>query len=103
MGFLLYGTLEFVIPEALIFDLEGHWGAQQIATLYNEGIVTGDKEGLRLKDTISRAEFVTLMVRALGLEIKAYNDEFTDVTSYNWYASYIATAFDAGLKHLFKL
>jgi len=90
-------TEEPEIPETVLPELEGHWGAKQIMTLYNDGIVTGDKTGLRLKDTISRAEFVTLMVRALGLEVKEYTGTFNDVTSYNWYANYIATAFDAGL------
>lgn len=88
---------EPIIPEALKSELEGHWGAQQISALYNDGIITGDKEGLRLKDTISRAEFTTLVVRALGLEIKEYDGAFSDVTSYNWYADYIATAYNAGL------
>ncbi len=86
------------VTEAPVFpELEGHWGAQQIMALYNDGIITGDKEGIRLKDTISRAEFVTLIVRAIGLEIKEYEGEFNDVGSYDWYSDYISTAFDAGL------
>ena len=85
------------IPENIADEIDGHWGKEQIKALYKDGVIKGDSEGLRLMDTISRAEFTALMVRALGLQTKEYKNTFTDVGSQNWYASCIATAYDAGL------
>ena len=85
------------VPTNIAKELKGHWGEDEITSLYKSGIVTGDANGLRLKDSISRAEFVALIVRALGLGISEYNNTFFDVDFKDWHASYIATAYDAGL------
>ncbi len=86
-----------VIPSNIEKELEGHWGNKQITALYADGIITGDSEGLRLKDTITRAEFTALIVRALGLEVKDYKGTFTDVSATDWSAGYIAAAYEAGI------
>ena len=84
------------VPSNITKELEGHWGEEEITSLYKAGIVTGDTTGLRLKDGISRAEFVTLMVRALNMDLQVYDNNFTDVDENNWYTPYVATAYDAG-------
>lgn len=85
------------IPQAIAKELDGHWGKEQIVSLYNDKIITGDNEGLRLSDSISRAEFTTLVVRALNLESAEYDASFGDVKSEDWFAGYIATAYKKGL------
>lgn len=90
-------TVEPVIPSAVESELIGHWGKEQITALFTDGIITGDSEGLRLKDTITRAEFTALVVRALGVEAKGYNGAFDDVPTTDWYAGYIATAYEMGI------
>ena len=60
-------------------------------------IVTGDDNGLRLKDSISRAEFVALLVRALNLETTGNTVEFTDVSDADWYAQYVKIASSNGI------
>lgn len=80
------------IPSNIYRELENHWGSEEIKSLYEKGIITGDSEGLRLKDNISRAEFTALIVRALGLDTVEYNGEFDDVTQDIWCADIIATA-----------
>jgi len=80
------------ISENIADELDGHWGAEQIKALYGNGIITGDGEGLRLKDNISRAEFTALVVRALDLESVKYSGEFSDFSADEWYADVIATA-----------
>ncbi|MBR5518014.1 MAG: S-layer homology domain-containing protein, partial [Clostridia bacterium] len=90
-------STEVTVPSNIVKELDGHWGEDEISSLYKAGIVTGDAEGLRLKDSISRAEFVTLVVRTLGLETVDYNNTFLDVDSADWHAPYIATAYSMGL------
>ena len=89
--------MEVNIPAVISNELNGHWGEKEISSLYKDGIVTGDANGLRLKDNISRAEFVTLIVRALELDMSEYSNSFLDVDVKDWHAGYIATAYDAGL------
>ena len=85
------------VPLNIAKELDGHWGEEEITSLYKAGIVTGDANGLRLKDSISRAEFVALVVRTLNLEFSEYGNTFLDVDSDDWYAPYIATAYGMGL------
>lgn len=76
-------------------ELENHWAKSEITALYNDGIVTGISDtSLGLDNPITRAEFVTLMVRALGLDINKYDNSFSDVNKDDWYADYIQTAYD---------
>lgn len=85
------------VPSNVAKELDGHWGEAEITSLYKSGIVTGDTVGLRLKDSISRAEFTALVVRALNLETAEYNNAFIDIDSDDWYAPYVAIAYSAGL------
>ena len=85
------------IPSNIANELKGHWGEVPIKSLYEDGIITGDNKGLRLKDSISRAEFTALIIRALKLETAEYKDTFTDIDKSDWYAPYIAAAYENGL------
>ena len=85
------------IPSNIYNEIVGHWGGELIVGLYQGGVITGDDNGLRLRDSISRAEFTTLMVRALGAEATTAEDTFSDVKSTDWYSGYIATAYKMGL------
>ncbi|MCG0239405.1 MAG: S-layer homology domain-containing protein [Firmicutes bacterium] len=66
------------------------------------GIVKGDPSGdYRLNDPITRAEMVTVLVRARGDEDKAAllqgAQPFSDVAGNAWYSGYIAYAKNAGI------
>ncbi len=79
-------------------EISGHWAETEIAKLYNEGIIEGKDNGtFGINDNITRAEFVTLLVRAMQLDIPEYNNEFSDVSKDDWYAGYIAAAFQNGI------
>ena len=84
-------------PSFVEKELDGHWGAEQIKELCANGVITGDGDSLRLKDTITRAEFTALVVRAMGIDKKDYEGTFTDVNTSDWSSSFIAAAYDAGL------
>ncbi|WP_145321596.1 glycosyl hydrolase 53 family protein [Paenibacillus xylanexedens] len=51
---------------------------------------------IRASEDITRAEFASLLVRALGVESSTSNP-FADVKSTQWYAGDVAAAFNAGL------
>lgn len=80
--------------EAPFRDLEqAQWAAEYIQGLYNDGIVNGKEEGLfHPMDTVTREEFVKMLVLSLGLEPVELALEFEDVEPVEWYAPYIACA-----------
>ncbi len=73
-------------------EIKGHWAEAEIKSLLEDGVVTGKDDTLGLADSVTRAEFVTMLVRALGLEQADYDGAFSDVAEGSWYAGYIATA-----------
>ncbi len=75
-------------------ELEGHWAEDNIRELIKLNIVKGSDDGLQLDNSISRAEFAALIIRALKMEESTYNNLFADVSKDAWYANVIQTAFD---------
>lgn len=62
------------------------------------GIIYGDTDGnLRLDDTLTRAETVTIICRLLNVEGDASECMFTDVEKDFWAAGHITAAFQNGL------
>lgn len=78
-------------------ELAGHWAETEISALLDQGIVKGDGGTLNLGGEISRAEFLALLIRALGLEESPYQGGAADVAPEDWYAGIIQTALDRGL------
>ncbi|MDR0406327.1 MAG: S-layer homology domain-containing protein, partial [Clostridiales bacterium] len=78
-------------------ELDGHWGEAEIRALIEMGIVTGWDGSLHLTDRTTRAEFLTLLLRATDTPPTEYKDCFADVSAGDWYADYIQAAFDLGI------
>ncbi|MDP5275283.1 cadherin-like beta sandwich domain-containing protein [Chengkuizengella axinellae] len=79
-------------------DTEGHWANDIIKKLVSKQILSGDDQGNFNPDTgITRAEFATLIVKTLELELSDSNTGFNDVSTESWYAPYIKAARDAGI------
>lgn len=78
-------------------EIKGHWAENEISFLYENEIVKGNGNSLNLKQEVSRAEFIALMVRALEIPLKDYKEAFSDVDSKDWYAKEIQAALDVGL------
>lgn len=80
------------------FDVEikDHWAEAEIKSLLNDGVVTGKEGTLGLADSVTRAEFVTMLVRALDLDMAECDGAFSDVAKDSWYAGYLATARENG-------
>jgi len=79
-------------------ELQTHWGQLEITALVEKGIVNGvSEESLGLKQSVTRAQFAAMLVRALDIETVTYSGEFGDVKAGEWYADVLATVKKAGI------
>ena len=86
-------------PAAVFNDLgKVAWAQEAINALAAKGIVKGIGGGnFAPAKTVTRAEFVTMLVRSLDLENTATTTVFSDVKQGVWYTDTIAAAVNAGL------
>ena len=71
------------------------WFNEAVSTMANGGYITGYDDGsFGGERNISRAEFVTMLVRFVG--VKEAECSFTDIPKDHWAYDYIATAIAAG-------
>ena len=78
-------------------DISGHENQSAIEALTSRSIINGYEDGTFHPDsTMTRAEFATIIVKALGL-IPESNGVFTDIATTSWYAPYIGTANGYGI------
>ncbi|MCF6096902.1 S-layer homology domain-containing protein [Thermovorax subterraneus] len=79
-------------------EVSFEWAKDAVEVLGGAGIVTGvDGTHFEPGRAVTRAEFVTLMVKALGLEPKTgRKGQFKDVKEDAWYANAVYTAADWG-------
>ncbi len=76
---------------------QSHENRTAILTLAARGIITGRGAGRFAPDeTMTRAEFAAIVVRALGLTPRA-GGAFSDVPASAWYAPYVGTAAQFGI------
>lgn len=79
-------------------DIKGHWAENEINTLAGDGIVNGVGDNMfEPNRSISRAEFVTLTVKAFKITEGSYDGSFSDVASNAWYASAVGKALESGI------
>lgn len=79
-------------------DLEGYWAQDMINNMGARLIVKGTDDNMYEPELdITRAEFATMTVRALGLLPGTEPSRFWDVDSNEWYNGYIQTATEYGL------
>jgi hypothetical protein len=79
-------------------DVVNHWAKDAINDMGSRMVVTGVGNNNYAPDrSMTRAEFATIMVRALGLEPGTGTSGFSDVTAADWYSGYIKTAASYGI------
>ncbi|RUT33636.1 S-layer homology domain-containing protein [Paenibacillus zeisoli] len=79
-------------------DIKGHWAEATISKMASHLLVNGitdAKFGPQLN--ITRAEFTSLVVRALGLSDSAGTSSFNDVKPSDWFYKEVGIAVSAGL------
>lgn len=72
------------------------WALEPIDGLVENGIVAKDVN-FRPNDNVKREEYVKMLVMAFGLHDENANCDFADVSEDDWYYSYVASAYQAGI------
>ncbi|MCY7562778.1 S-layer homology domain-containing protein [Paenibacillus macerans] len=81
-------------------DIGGSPAAEHIQALASKFIIEGTSAGKFLPNgNLTRAEFTSLLVRALGLKAHGTAARFGDVKTTDWFAEDIAAANEAGIIH----
>ena len=84
------------LPTSSLNDISNHWAVERINNLVARGAIKGYPDNTFQPDnTITRAEFTTVVVKAFNLT-NSNGKVFTD-TSGHWAKDYIATATAAGI------
>ncbi|MCC3259702.1 S-layer homology domain-containing protein, partial [Paenibacillus polymyxa] len=87
-----------VLADKKFKDLENHWAQKDVEMMANKLIVKGVQPDIfEPNRAITRAEFVALLVRGLGMQEKPLPKHFTDIKEDAWYAGSVGAAIDAGL------
>ena len=78
-------------------DIQYHKDKAAIEALASREIINGKSENcFEPENTMTRAEFATIIARGLGLPQKS-NGIFDDVTENDWFYSYVNTAYSYGI------
>ncbi len=97
---VLVGTGDYEAPEMkdviLFDDVEEHWAKDSILAMAAMGYAKGSDGLFRPNDNISRAEFVSLLVRVLAIENENTASNFADVKNEDWFAKDVAAAAEKG-------
>lgn len=79
-------------------DIETHWAKEAITDMGERLVLNGvGNENFEPNREITRAEFATIMIKALGLKPELANEPFHDIQNNAWYADYIAIASEYGI------
>ena len=88
---------QLTAPGTTFPDIAAHKNQTAIEALASRGIINGKETGLfEPNDNMTRAEFATIAVKALGLPAKT-GGTFTDVNPLAWHAGYVGTATAYGI------
>ena len=80
------------------FDTYGHWSEDEVKVLASEKIVNGvSASRFAPNSKITRAEFLTLCLKAIGEETGSKITGFSDVSDGDWFAAVISKAEKLGL------
>jgi len=77
---------------------EEHWAYSYVGRLSRNGYINGyEDNSFKPESNITRAEFVSIIIRSFALEDVAASCSFMDVSSESWYYPTIASAFSKGI------
>ncbi|MED1790586.1 S-layer homology domain-containing protein [Brevibacillus laterosporus] len=92
----LTGTFALATFKKTFRDMYGHWARHDVELLANKLMIYGQSSNYFVPEQpITRAEFVAMVIRALG-EQEGSGSRFSDVYSSAWYAGAVETARSRG-------
>ncbi|WMT41205.1 S-layer homology domain-containing protein [Paenibacillus sp. D2_2] len=84
-------------------DVANHWSKHAVNDMGSRMVIAGTGDNMFSPDLdITRAEFVAIIVRGLGLKLDEGASPFSDVRTSDWYSSAINTAYTYQLIHGFE-
>lgn len=84
-------------PPVPFEDVSGHWAEREINLLAAAGILSGSGKNFNPDKSVTRAEFVTILANAKGLEITMPDKvSYTDLKPDDWFAGAVEAATKAG-------
>lgn len=96
-SFSAYAVVENKVTFGDIAKVQA-WAGRQIEVVAAKGAIEGKSAGVFApQDSVTRAEFAKMLIRALNLENGNDTESFSDVNSSDWYAPYVATAVKLGI------
>ncbi len=79
-------------------DVQNHWAKDCIEELVDAGILKGvDEDSFAPDSKVNRAEFCTMIYRALGLAAPAGGQKFGDVSADKWYYESVQAVAEKGI------
>ncbi len=96
---LTNSTYSVIWNETSFKDMEGHWAKEAVNDLGSRLVINGvDKETFSPNTDITRAEFASIVVKALGLMRPDTGKKvFSDVKSDDWYFDAVSIAYERGI------
>ena len=78
-------------------DMAGHWAQADVNLMASKGMVYGKGDGYDPESPVTRAEFCTLLLRAIGVDVSNTPSGYKDVSENEWYSPYVSAAKQAGI------
>lgn len=80
-------------------DMENvSWAETAVNALTEKGVISGDGEGyFRPNDTVTREEFVKMLISAIDSVDEYAVSDFSDLNEGAWYYKYVSSAYNAGI------
>jgi hypothetical protein len=79
-------------------DIQGHWAQADIEQLVSKQIVDGmDADSFQPNSDMTRAQFVTILKKALNLPVQTVTKSFADVADDSWYKDAVYAAYAANI------
>lgn len=99
-GFSVTAEPEEEVPQVIGFnDLnESHWAYSSVMKMKSQNVISGyEDNSFRPDNTVTREEFVKMIISAMGYYDGSAECEFSDVSSGRWSYPYVASAVKRGL------
>ncbi len=75
-----------------------HWAYDSVTILRKRNIINGYQDGsFRPENTVTRAEFIKMLVLALSIEAEDSQAEFIDISENDWYYEFVTAGAQKGI------
>ncbi|RUS48579.1 cadherin-like beta sandwich domain-containing protein [Cohnella sp. AR92] len=92
------GTFALASGQTEFGDTAGHWAEPVIEEMASRLLINGyDNGSFAPNASVTRAEFVSILARGLGLTATPSVQSFTDVESTDWYSKSVQAAVEQGI------